>query len=66
MSEFKGTLDEKVNAVINSDEVILVVKMFILLMDDTNLQNHVTTEYELGDYRYKLDFTKQLIKKATE
>jgi len=52
------SVEQKVSIVSGSDEIIMAVKILIVLMEDADLKNHVTLEYELNGENYKLAFTK--------
>ncbi len=52
--------EQKVGVISNCDEVMLAVKILICLMDDADIRNRITLEYELNGDNYKLEFTKML------
>jgi len=58
----KLTKKQKVSIVSNCDEVVLVVGMLTALIEDAKIKNYVEFEYDIYGNRYKLNFSKIIVK----
>lgn len=52
------TTQDKIKIISECNEIMMAVKMLIFTMDDADLQNHITLNYELNNQNYELKFTK--------
>ena len=52
------TKKQKVEIIGNCEEVRMAVKMLISLMDESEIENFVSIDYEALGNKYKLEFSK--------
>ena len=55
----KLTTQQKIEVVGDSEEVTDAVKLLITLMDDANIENYLTIDYEALGNKYELRLTKE-------
>lgn len=52
------TTEQKIQVISECDEIMMAVKMLIATMEEAELKNHITLNYELFSEEYELSFKK--------